>query len=282
MDLIRAELAGSWYPGNAKECTREIETFLAAEDVNTPPGEFFAAIVPHAGWFFSGSIACNAIKCLKGELPPDVIVLMGKHLRSTDPATIVTEGSWETPLGNLTVASGFSSRLAEELDLIPESPSRYRTENTIELQLPFIKYFFGNVRIVALGVPPSQQAPQLGASIVETAEAEGLKIKMVGSTDLTHYGPSYGFEPEGSGPGAVEWMKKVNDRSMVETLTTLDAQRVLDEAQANYNACCAGAASALVAAASKAGCTRGELVKYATSFDKNPSDSFVGYAGVVF
>jgi AmmeMemoRadiSam system protein B len=71
--LRRAVFAGSWYPSSAAECEKEIEGFLAeGKKMDFPAEERVGGIVPHAGWFFSGSIACNVISSLKSDTLPDV------------------------------------------------------------------------------------------------------------------------------------------------------------------------------------------------------------------
>jgi hypothetical protein len=57
---------------------------------------------------------------------------------------------------------------------------------------------------------------------------------------------------------------------------------VINEALASQNACCAGAAATAIQAAKHLGADRAESIAYASSYDKNPSDSFVGYVGIVF
>jgi AmmeMemoRadiSam system protein B len=57
---------------------------------------------------------------------------------------------------------------------------------------------------------------------------------------------------------------------------------VIDEALARQNACCAGAAATAIEAAKHLGADRAESIAYATSYDKSPGDSFVGYVGIVF
>ena len=61
----------------------------------------------------------------------------------------------------------------------------------------------------------------------------------------------------------------------------MDPERVVQVARMNQNACCAGAAATAVAGASRLGANRAEPVDYATSYDKSPGDSFVGYVGIV-
>ena len=71
-------------------------------------------IVPHAGWYFSGSIACNVIHCLSKEKSPDVFVVFGMHLHSGSPAYIMTEGAWETPFGDLEIETALANQLSEK------------------------------------------------------------------------------------------------------------------------------------------------------------------------
>lgn len=109
----RAVFAGSWYPGTATACEAEIRKFLAegespARAVAQPVG----GIVPHAGWAYSGAIACRVIHALAAAgPPPDVVVLFGMHLHAASPNVIMPTGAWETPFGDLPVAEELAFEL---------------------------------------------------------------------------------------------------------------------------------------------------------------------------
>ena len=62
----------------------------------------------------------------------------------------------------------------------------------------------------------------------------------------------------------------------------MDPQRVMSEAFRSQNACCSGAVAVALAAVQHMGATVSNEVAYATSYDKSPGDSFVGYVGVAF
>jgi AmmeMemoRadiSam system protein B len=281
--LRRAIFAGSWYPSSAAECEREIAAFLVeGKKMQQPTGERVGGIVPHAGWFFSGSIACNVISCLKSDDPPDVLVVFGMHLHPKSPGFMMTEGAWETPFGEIQVEEQMARELTKQFPFTVESPNNFQQDNTIELQLPFIKYFFNDVKIVAAGVPPDKNSLEIGRAVVEIAKRLGLKIKVIGSTDLTHYGRNYGFESKGSGQKAVDWVRNENDRRIIDTMLAMDAEKVISEALASQNACCAGAAATAIETAKHLGAQKAQAIAYASSYDKNPGDSFVGYVGVVF
>jgi len=283
MKVRKAIFAGSWYPRNAAECEKEIKNFLEDKDIQVPPKRrLVGGIVPHAGWYFSGSIACNVINYLGEEEPPDVFIIFGMHLHSSSPCHIMTEGAWETPFGEIQIEKTLACELTERFAFDIETPQYYSQDNTIELQLPFIKYFFKNVKIVPIGVPPAKIAIEIGKTIVEISTRLGLRVKLLGSTDLTHYGFNYDFAPKGTGPEAANWVRNDNDRRIIDTMLAMDPEGIITEALANQNACCSGAAAAAIAGAKQLGADHADLLVYATSYDKSPGDNMVGYAGIVF
>jgi AmmeMemoRadiSam system protein B len=283
MNVKRACFAGSWYPGTASACQRDILDYIRREPPRPlPDRDYRSGIVPHAGWFFSGAVACQVIATLAKGGAPDLIVVFGKHLRPRDAASIIVRGALETPLGNIPVHESFAEALSDTFGIPVEAPAAAEPENTIELQLPFIKHFFPETPVVPVGVPPTAAARAIGQGCVTLAAQLGLSLKTLGSTDLTHYGPNYGFALHGTGKKGVAWVKDVNDRRIIDRMTAMDEQGILDDALTSYNACCAGAAVAAVSAGKAMGAPAGELITYTTSYDKSPGDSLVGYAGVVF
>ena len=70
--IRRSDFAGTWYPGEESVCRQAIEEF----DKTTAPcpqsdKPMVGGIVPHAGWYYSGRIACHVIKCLKSSTMPE-------------------------------------------------------------------------------------------------------------------------------------------------------------------------------------------------------------------
>ena len=282
MSAREPAFAGSWYPDTAAGCRRDIESFLEERPLAALPRAPLGGIVPHAGWYFSGSLACHIIGSMQADPPPDILVIFGMHMHSAAAPVIMTTGAWHTPLGDLPIAEDLARHLAAQFDFEVEAPRDPNRDNTIELQLPFIRHFFGPVPILPIGVPPSTEALRIADAVATYAQAEKRRIKVIGSTDLTHYGPNYAFTDKGRGASAVKWVREENDRRFIDALLALAPGRVIDEAQRRQNACCAGAAAACVEAAMGLGAREGRLQAYANSHDKSPGDSFVGYAGVVF
>jgi len=283
MGMRTPDLAGSWYPARESECLQAFEEFeKSSMPVPDDEGEWIGGILPHAGWVYSGHVAYNVIKHLRKGKEPDTVVVFGRHLYPGSSNFIMAEGSWLTPLGELPVASDIAEKLVKDFNFTKETHSRYESDNTIELQLPFIKYFFPDTSILPIGVPPAASSIDIGRCVAEIADELGLKIKVLGSTDLTHYGPNYANTSMGTGKEALDWVKNENDKRMVDLIISMESDEIIRESLLNSNACCSGAVAATVAAMKKMGSDNGKKLVYTTSYDVIPGNSFVGYVGVVF
>ncbi|MEW6664321.1 MAG: AmmeMemoRadiSam system protein B [Thermodesulfobacteriota bacterium] len=284
MGTRRPDFAGSWYPSRESDCRATIQEFVRGPSpLPSTQRRPVGGIVPHAGWFYSGRIACNVVRCLKeGDPSPDTIFIFGRHLAPGGENYIMKEGRWATPLGDLEIDADLAGRLAAEFPFMVETATRYGQDNTIELQLPFVKFFFPEVKIVPAGVPPALTSLEIGKRAVEIAGEIGRRVMVLGSTDLTHYGWNYGYAPEGEGEKAVLWVKNENDRRVIDRMLALDAPGVLQESLTHQNACCGGAVAAAIAGSKTLGAKDGLKLFYTTSYDIRQDHSFVGYVGVLF
>jgi AmmeMemoRadiSam system protein B len=134
-------------------------------------------------------------------------------------------------------------------------------------------------------VPPEESAHLFGERLAKALAGRRSDVVVVGSTDLTHYGPNYWFHPKGTGDEALEWVKTVNDRRIIDLALELGADGIVEQAASEHSACGAGAMAATTAYCRAAGCPRGVLLHYTTSHDVMPDrrpSNFVGYAGIVF
>jgi MEMO1 family protein len=266
-----------WYPASERACVAEMDKFTAGVKPLPAGAKVCGGIVPHAGWHFSGKAAARVFYLTSLVTQPQVVCVFGGHLGGNSPPLLVTDAAWETPLGDLKLATEFFEPLKRRLPLKEEYPG----DNTIEVQLPLVKRYFPNARLLALRSPHSPQAQELGAAVVAVAQELKLSLLAFGSTDLTHYGPNYGWAPKGYGAEAVKWVKEVNDQKFIDAALKLDDGAMLKIAAEDQSACSAGGAVAAVAAARKLGGSKGILTDYYTSYDVMPGDSFVGYAGIV-
>jgi AmmeMemoRadiSam system protein B len=280
MNRRKRILPRGWYPWDGEDCKKEIESYLEGW---SPPGlsmRGLGGIVPHAGWYFSGRLAARVFRSLKSDRKVECVVVYGGHLSSEDLPRIVAEEFWETPLGDIEIHTNFVKNLMKRIETKKESPSS--GDNTIEIQLAMVKHFYPEAKLLAIRSPLSLKAKALGEAVAEIAREEGIHILVIGSTDLTHYGPNYGFLVKGIGPSAVEWVKKENDRGFVDCALKLDIEGLLRHALENDSACSAGAAASAMATCKSLGAEKGILLDYYTSYDVLPDESFVGYAGILY
>ncbi len=266
-------LPSGWYPGTADEISTMIDGWLG--DLSGIQ-DGIAAIVPHAGWFFSGEIAARTISGLTRNL--DTVVVAGGHLSPGDITKSASDEEFSVSGGGLLNNLELRSFISGRLELCDDDSH----DNTVEIQLPMIKYFYNNVTVLWLRVPPDKTALKL-AGILKTWSIEsGERIGVIGSTDLTHYGNSYGWKPRGEGRSALDWVKGVNDREMLDFMIGIESLAAIDHARKNRSACSIGGAALAIEWAKLNGREKGRLVGYSTSFDKQPSDSFVGYGGILY
>jgi MEMO1 family protein len=280
MDKRKRTLPRGWYPFDGEDCERDIRSFLAGWAPHTEASAArFGGVVPHAGWFFSGKIAARVMRTVSRE-KVQLVVLFGGHLGPNDQPRIVLEEICETPLGEIKTDKEFAEKLAKKVGAKREALSS--GDNTLEIQMPMIKYFFPDARLVALRSPLSETAIRVGEEVAEMAKRDGVSIVVIGSTDLTHYGPNYGQVSKGVGPQSVEWVKTENDQRFIAEVLAMNPEALLRHAADHESACSAGAAASAVAAGKALGAEKGILLDYYTSYDILPDDSFVGYAGIVF
>ena len=275
--LRKAALEGGWYPRDGGELLRLLARWLP-ERVE---GKAFAALAPHAGWIYSGKLSALAVASLR---PSETIAVVGGHLGFRDPMLCAYEENFETTGGILETDSELRAALIVELrDSGLSAPLEdEEADNSVEVILPLVKALQPQARILWLRCPPRSDSKELGAALGRAAAFLGRKVSCIGSTDLTHYGPAYGFTPAGKGAEAEAWVRRVNDKAFVDALLDMNCESALLVARKHGSACSAGAAAAALGFALEAGATEASLLGYSTSLDVRRAESFVGYAALAF
>jgi len=291
MATRRAVVAGQFYPGSRAECVEEIGEFL--KEVRLPkklPERIVAGLVPHAGWVFSGKTAAMVFAAIRErDRDVDTFVIFGAaHNFFGERAAVYDKGAWQTPLGQIEIDEELAAAILGT-GMAEGNPGSHSYEHSIEVQVPFVQHLFPKAKIVPVLTPPVEGAVALGEAVGDIIKTEAKKrIVCIGSTDLTHYGPRYGFEPQGVGPEAIRWAKNVNDREFIDFAVSLEPEMMMKSAERRSNACGPGAAAATVAAAKRLGKTEGVLLEHINSNEVmvakmgQSSQESVGYAAIVF
>lgn len=271
-----------WYPSSPESCKQAVREYLDSFP-GTPKGTI-AGIVPHAGWVFSGRTAGLTYAAL-ADVSPDLVFVFGGHMHPGQRCVCMPAGSFGTPVGDVPVHETLASELVSRFGCQEEAPDRFQPDNTIELQMPFVREVWPQAKVVAVQVPPDETAESVGLWAAEKSKEEGITAVAIGSTDLTHYGANYGFSPMGSGEEAHRWSREENDRPFIDLLLKLEYKDAVEHALLHHSACCAGAAAAAAAFAKSRGATAGRLIEHTTSHEIEPRGTpsmWVGYASIVY
>lgn len=264
--------AGTFYPADPRRLADEVERALGPGwGVPTAPlADPVGAILPHAGYVYSGAVAGAGYRAVASLGRPEAAVILGtNHTGLGGPITVAESGTWWTPLGEVPVPADLSREVAQALGALP-SDLPFRREHSVEVQLPFLQRLFGPLPTVPVVVQPLGRGTAERAGVALGRLLADRPVLLLASTDFTHYEPD---------PVARE-----KDRRALEPVLRLDPGGFLDAmARDRISICGAGAIALLLAATREMGLTQAELVAYRTSGEvAGDLDAVVGYAAVVF
>jgi hypothetical protein len=281
--------AGTFYEASPAACRAAVRRLL--EQARLPedaPKNCIGGLVPHAGWVCSGAVAALTFKALAQDWNGGTLVLLGAvHSRTEPQALVYPSGSWQTPLGTVAVDEEVAEALLAASDDIVADPNAHGGEHSLEVQLPLIQELWPQAKIVPIMAPPSPLAAEAGRAIGQALAALRRRVPVIGSTDLTHYGPRYGMMPAGTGKAGLEWARR-NDRKLLQLIQTMAPDPVLADTSRTHSACGGGAIAATVAACSALGAKTATLLQHTDSVQTlrplgmTDMENVVGYASVVF
>lgn len=282
-------VAGRFYEATADRLAADAAQLTSASATVPLPDRLVGGIVPHAGWVCSGRLAGLTWRTLADHSAARTIFLTGSvHTVGLGQPALDTADRWSTPLGDVQVDAGLREAIAG-LDGFDVDDAAHRHEHALEVQLPMLLRVFGEgVGFVPCMIPPTQQAGAWGEALGGLLADWSEPVLVVASSDLTHYGPNYGYEPHGVGEAGYRWAHQVNDRKLLDEVERLDPGAAVERAECDRSACGGGAIAAVLAAAAKLGAGRGYVLDHSDSTRElaplgydDPSNS-VGYAAVVF
>ncbi|MBD3220770.1 AmmeMemoRadiSam system protein B [bacterium] len=187
-------LAGAWYPADPDRLRDRIDGYLAgAEPDRMPPGEPTVALVPHAGYEYSGPTAGKAYGLLRGRRYDAVFVLAPSHRAYLDRPALPGAEVFASPLGEVPIATDIVAALAATGHYVIDDRA-HGPEHAVEIQLPFVQRALPDTPIVPILVPPL--AASLRREVARALDPwRDARHLFVISTDLTHYGRDYGYVP---------------------------------------------------------------------------------------
>lgn len=266
-------VAGRFYPRDAADLRAEVGAYLSSplpsSETSSEPVRAVGCMAPHAGYMYSGHVAGAVFA--RVEIPRRCIVLCPNHTGMGRALAIMSEGAWETPLGEVTIDSELAAALRQRFSSLEEDAAAHRAEHAAEVELPFLQMRQPDLTFVPIALGTRQFAPlqELGYALADVIAGQKDRILIVASSDMNHY--------------ESDALTRVKDHRAIERILTLDPRGLYDVVtEQAISMCGLGPAVAMLTAARKLRARSAELVKYATSGDiSGDRDMVVGYAGVV-
>src|ERR1700683_4278493 len=110
-------VAGRFYPSDPQALRGEVHTYLSQASAQKAI-HALGCIAPHAGYMYSGHVAGAVFAGL--EIPELCIVMCPNHTGVGRPLAIMSEGTWESPLGDVSIESNFAPALKKRCALLQE------------------------------------------------------------------------------------------------------------------------------------------------------------------
>ena len=265
-------VAGRFYPANAQHLRAEVETYTTARADASAKFEIkihaLGCVVPHAGYVYSGPVAGAVYRRL--ELPRRLVILCPNHTGMGEPLAIMSEGAWQTPLGDAAIDEALAKELKARMPLLAEDQEAHRFEHALEVQLPFLQVLDPGFQFVPIVVGTSnfEVLSALGVVIASVATEAGGPVLVIASSDMNHY--------------ESDDITRVKDRLAIDKILALDARGLYETVhRENISMCGYGPTVVMLTAATRMGAKQAELIRYATSGDvSGERDMVVGYAGI--
>jgi AmmeMemoRadiSam system protein B len=259
-------VAGRFYPSDPQELTRQIQEYSSGATGKT---RALGCVVPHAGYVYSGRVAGAVYAAM--EIPAQSILLGPRHFPQGQPMAILSEGSFETPLGQAQIDSELAGELARACPLLREDEVAHGREHSLEVQLPFLQTLAANFRFVPVVLATDRYGAmeELGRGVAQVVKAQREPVLVIASSDMNHY--------------ESEAITRAKDERAIARILALDARGLYDTVRSEGITMCGYAATvAMLVAVRELGATGARLVRHATSGEVTGDlDEVVGYAGIV-
>ena len=260
-------------------CRKAIEGYFAeTEDpeLESPPR---GIVAPHLDYQRGWPNYAAAYYNLQNHPAPDRVVILGTNHFGIGDGVVLSEYGFKSAMGRCEPDTEVVAALVQKLgpgstvDQLDHMP-----EHSIELQLPWLQYCFGNVPVVAALVPDPLtpmiaddgkrvSCDQFVEALEAVLEVVGGTTFYVASSDLSHVGPQFGE------PRPVDEQRRIDveqhDREMMGKFIAGDAEDFLAAMRWNKNPtrwCSIGNMAALLKLAKPETI---ELIDYRQAYDDN-------------
>jgi AmmeMemoRadiSam system protein B len=262
-------VAGMFYPGSPSQLRKDVQSMLAETPPRPDVGRVVAAIVPHAGYMYSGQTAAAAYATLRKSDAETVVIVSPSHREHFFSASIYEGDGYETPLGVVDIDATLRARLVKSDEHITSGTEGHRGEHAIEVQLPFLQEVLPGRKIlpIVMGDQQRQLCYLLGQKLGDCLK--GKPVILIASSDLSHY---YRYD-----------IAEQLDRVIVEDVIQFEHGKLMSDLESDKTeACGGGPIVAVLMAAAQLGGTKATILAHCNSGDiTGDKDGVVGYMSAV-
>lgn len=267
-------VAGTFYERSPERLAAQVGACF--EKAAAPAGAkipMIGAIVPHAGFIYSGHVAAELYAQV--ALPSRFVILCPNHTGRGRAVAINSEGAWLTPLGRVRVDEPLAAELRSESHVFEEDSSAHAREHSLEVQLPLLQHLLGDRFTfvpVCMASPRFDSCAEAGgaiARVIAEHRTRGEAIGIIASSDMNHY-----LDQETT-------LRK--DQRAIDAILRLDPDALWDTVlREEISMCGFIPATTMLIAARRLGAATATLIRHATSGDVSGDYGYVvGYASIV-
>jgi MEMO1 family protein len=275
-------VAGQFYESDPTNLKSQIESCFESVIGPKLPSKkrnkkVIGVISPHAGYEYSGSCQAFSYKEIAESKIPKVYILFG--LSHEGLKSSISGDDWETPLGKVNVDKELAKELSE-LAKIPIDEIPHQNEHSIEVQLPFLQFINKKkFKILPIIISNDIDIKELAINIKRSLDRQKKSCILIASSDFTHIGPNYNFEPFHEN---ISENQKSFDKVAIKHIEKLDSDG-LNEYIDNTGAtiCGINPITLLIETAILLGAKKANLLKYYSSGDiSGDYTNSVGYSAI--
>lgn len=282
--MRHAIVSGKFYPESKEELKKQIDGFFSQLEIaSLKQREIRAAIVPHAGYVFSGKCASFVYRLIKNQ-EFDCFIILGTNHSGLGSKVSMSVDDFDTPLGavesDMGVMEDILIKAKKENFNIGVDEEAHKYEHSIEVQLPFLKSVQKKFKIVPILLRDLsiKELEKFGKILSDIIKASQKKIFVLASSDFTHYGRAYGFSPFTE--NIKENLYNLDDKA-IQAIIRLDAEEFYVQSR-KTTICGSQAIACLITIAENLKLTAEKLCYYTSGDVLGKWDNVVGYASLVF
>ena len=265
--------SGRFYPASKSELQNLIARILDIEteriELSFSEKNIIGAVVPHAGYMFSGYQAVHFFEILKNskEKFDTVFIINPSHTGMGEKISLDANTHWETPFGISEIDMDFMQNLSFAV-----SEEAHSFEHSGEVILPFLQYFIDydfKILPITIKMQDYENSNAVANEIFIANQKLKKKILILASSDFSHQ-----VQPD---------IGKKYDDLVIKQILDFNAKRVEQIIRRkNISVCGYGPIMTLIQYSKLINKNpKSKVLRYGNSGEVMPSDSVVDYASIL-